>query len=113
MIGNRLKIVREHRGHTQRSLAELLGVGEKQIWRYENEQTSPSGKDVARIADFLEVSSDFLLGLSDDPAPYSQMSQGGETLTQYQIEVLTRMKMHDEIYQRRVAEFSKLVENWQ
>lgn len=88
MIGNRLKIARENNGHSQRSLAELLNMGEKQIWRYENEKTKPSGEDVAKIAQTLGISSDYLLGLSDDPTS----SQNRSNLSEQERSVLSAMR---------------------
>jgi transcriptional regulator with XRE-family HTH domain len=69
MDGNRLREIRLQAGHTQESLAELLGVGIRQIWRYEKNETEPSGDMVARLARALNTSADYLLGLIDDPAP--------------------------------------------
>jgi transcriptional regulator with XRE-family HTH domain len=69
MRGDRLKQIRLIRGHTQESLAELLGIGNRQIWRYENNETEPDGETVARLAQALDVSSDYLLGISDDEQP--------------------------------------------
>lgn len=69
MIGERLKLIRQQLGHTQESLSELLETNVHQIWRYENNQTKPDGDVVAHIAKTLNVSADFMLGLTDDPTP--------------------------------------------
>ncbi len=69
MQGSRLRATREHRNITQAELSELVGVGEKEIWRYENDKTKASAETVGRIAHALSVSSDFLLGLTDDYMP--------------------------------------------
>jgi transcriptional regulator with XRE-family HTH domain len=69
MRADRLKLARIDAGHTQESLAEFLGIDTRQIWRYENEETIPKADMVARIAEALNVSTDYLLGLTDDPTP--------------------------------------------
>jgi transcriptional regulator with XRE-family HTH domain len=69
MRGDRLKQIRELKGYTQEQLAEILDMGNRQIWRYENNETDPGSEAVAQIARVLEVSTDFLLGLSDEPIP--------------------------------------------
>jgi len=69
MRGDRLRQVREQLGYTQEQLAEVLDIGNRQIWRYENNETDPGGDTVAQIAKTLKVSADFLLGLSDEPIP--------------------------------------------
>jgi transcriptional regulator with XRE-family HTH domain len=50
-------------------LAERLDLGIRQIHRYERGLSDPAGDVVARIARELNVTTDYLLGLSDDPAP--------------------------------------------
>lgn len=67
MRGDRL---REARQLTQRELAARCGLGEKQIWRYENNESDPTGDYVARIARELEVSADYLLGLAEKPTDH-------------------------------------------
>lgn len=69
MRGDRLLEIRKQLGHSQESLAELLGLGVRQIWRYENNKTKPDSEVVAHIARTLNVSTDYLLGLSEDPNP--------------------------------------------
>lgn len=70
MRGERLALIREQRGLTQVELAQQLQLGDQQIWRYENGKTNPDGDTVARIAKHLNVSTDYLLGLTDIPLPY-------------------------------------------
>lgn len=67
MNGKRLRDTRLLRGHTQDSLAEMIGSNARQIWRWESEETTPDADKVALLARMLEVSSDYLLGLTDDP----------------------------------------------
>lgn len=67
--GDRLKQLREARGFTHADLATLLDVGYAQINRYEAGRITPAGDVVARIATVFNVSTDYLLGMADDPAP--------------------------------------------
>lgn len=69
--GDRLKSLRESQGITQRDLAGALEIGEKEIWRYENEPSNPTAAKLTRIAAFFNVSVDYLLGLTDKPSAYS------------------------------------------
>jgi len=64
--------MREARDYTQDELSELVGVGQKQVWRHESGATIPDGDIVARYAQALDVSADYLLGISDDPKPNVQ-----------------------------------------
>jgi len=69
MQGNRLRKMREEARLTQDELAEMADLGVIQINRYENGKTEPNGEIIVRLAKALNVSSDYLLGLSDDPTP--------------------------------------------
>jgi transcriptional regulator with XRE-family HTH domain len=65
--GDRLRQLRLSRGFTQEALAEKLNLGIRQIHRYERGLSDPSGNIVAKIAKELDVTTDYLLGLSDLP----------------------------------------------
>ena len=69
MLGQRLRKLREELGLTQDELAEKIGVAVLQINRYEQHNSQPKAELVARMAQALDVSADYLLGLTDDPAP--------------------------------------------
>jgi transcriptional regulator with XRE-family HTH domain len=65
--GDRLRQLRQSRGFTQEALAERLNLGIRQIHRYERGLSDPAGNIVAKIARELKVSTDYLLGLTDQP----------------------------------------------
>src|SRR5579859_6367039 len=64
---DRLKTLREQHGWSQRELSRLCGLGEGQVGKYESGQTDPSSTHLKIIAEKLGVSTDYLLGMSDDP----------------------------------------------
>jgi transcriptional regulator with XRE-family HTH domain len=68
--GDRLKQLRVQKGYTHQQLAEQLGLGTKQIWRYESGENDPTGDILRRIAQAFKVSVDYLLGLTDEPMPW-------------------------------------------
>jgi transcriptional regulator with XRE-family HTH domain len=65
--GERLKIAREQKGFTQRELGNLLGIKDTQLSRYENDKMEPSARYLELLARHLDVTADYLLGLTDDP----------------------------------------------
>jgi len=67
MIGTRLKFIREKRGYTQEGLAELVDTTQLQVSRWENNRSSPSSEMLVKVATSLEITSDYLLGLVDEP----------------------------------------------
>lgn len=71
MRGDRLAKLREAQNLNQVDLSRLLGLGENQIWRYENGESEPRADVLMKIAQYFRVSADYLLGISDYPIPYT------------------------------------------
>lgn len=65
MIGERIKSLREERKITQQELARYLGVSQKTISNYENGERSPDPDTLRKIADYFDVTVDYLLGRSN------------------------------------------------
>ena len=65
-IGERIADLRRARGMSQDELAELATLSRISIARYESGKIEPGAKALGRIADALEVSSDVLLGRSEE-----------------------------------------------
>lgn len=64
---DRLVKTRQDRGLTQDDLAKRSGLSATQIYRIESEHSNTSADAIGRIAKVLEVSVDYLMGLSDHP----------------------------------------------
>lgn len=65
---DRFRTLRDAHGYTHSEMADLLAISVRQIARYENNETDPSGNTVSRMAQVFGVSADYLLGLTDDPS---------------------------------------------
>lgn len=61
-FGNRLKILRNVSGVTQRELAEAIDVERATIAGYETRASEPNYEKLIRISKFFNVSVDYLLG---------------------------------------------------
>lgn len=68
MDGKRLRTLRERKGYTQEELADAMGTSQRTVSAWENGQT-PNGEMVAKLARELRTSTDYLLGLTDNPTP--------------------------------------------
>lgn len=62
---NRIKLLREQHGIEQKQLAHDLGVSQPTISCWENGSKQPSSKSVYKLADYFDVSTDYLLGRED------------------------------------------------
>lgn len=62
----RLKELREERNLSQLDVANAIGTSQTNIGRWEKERNEPSSGYVIKLADFFEVTTDYLLGREDD-----------------------------------------------
>ena len=65
MYGERLKKLRKERNVPQQVLADLIGIKIRGYQFYESETNEPSIKTLIALADFYDVSIDYLVGRSD------------------------------------------------
>lgn len=65
MFGDRLKSLRKALGLTQKELGDKLNVSGRVIGYYESNDRFPDKETLTNIADFFDVSVDYLLGRSD------------------------------------------------
>ena len=64
-LGARLKELREENNLTQKEVANKLGLNSVTYLHYEKAQREPPLSVLADMAQFFEVSVDYLLGLKD------------------------------------------------
>lgn len=62
LFPQRLQELRERRGLTQRTLSELCGLSKNMISRYERGEIEATVSTITILADFFDVSADYLLG---------------------------------------------------
>ncbi|MFT9848470.1 helix-turn-helix domain-containing protein [Aneurinibacillus sp. REN35] len=67
-IGERLKYLREKNGYAQKFVAEKIGVKNNTLSSYESDKRQPDYDTLQKLADFFEVSVDYLFGRTDDPS---------------------------------------------
>jgi transcriptional regulator with XRE-family HTH domain len=65
----RIKELRTKRNMTQQDLADKLGVFQTTVGQWENGKREPNIETIKRLASIFEVSTDYLLGQSDNPIP--------------------------------------------
>ena len=70
IFGERLRQVRKERNLTQNQLASELGMPAIVIQQYERGVRRPAHDAIITISKYLQISSDWLLGLSDERVAY-------------------------------------------
>lgn len=79
MRTDRLQLAMKKSGHNATSLAEIIGMTDRTIRRILSKDGNTSDETVVAIAQALDVSSDYLLGLSDDPTPQLRVDNLSDT----------------------------------
>lgn len=65
----RLQSLRRKEGWSQQDVADRLGIPRSSYAGYENGSREPDFEMLVRLAELFGVSSDYLLGVTDDPRP--------------------------------------------
>lgn len=78
----RLKKLRAINKINQQNLADIIGVSRSTVAMWETNSSQPDYDTLKKIADFFNVSVDYLLGRTDDPSPpkspkYWALAKGG------------------------------------
>lgn len=67
ILAARLKGLREKTNRTQKEIAKLFGLTNYQLSRYESGISNPDPDLIKRFADYYDVTTDYLLGRSNNP----------------------------------------------
>lgn len=66
-VAERLRSLRESIKFSQAKMAEIVGVRQSSLNRYELDQASPTFETLTRYADYFDVSMDYIFGRTDHP----------------------------------------------
>lgn len=66
MYPGRLRTLRKEAKKTQQQMADMLGITRQGYGSYENNITEPDNETLTRLADFFDVSIDYLMGRTND-----------------------------------------------
>lgn len=67
---DRLRMCRKSSSVTQKQVASAIGTSEQNYQRYERGSQQPTLPVLVALADYFDVSLDYLVGRSDDPKRY-------------------------------------------
>ncbi len=67
MFSERLKELRKNKGYTQKEIAQELNIAQSSYADWERNKKKPTQEKLTLIADFFNVSTDYLLGQTDIP----------------------------------------------
>lgn len=114
MLGERLKKLRKEKKITQEELGNKINVTKVSISGYENGIRNPDTDTLQKIADFFGVTTDYLLGRTNDSVEVSIAGQE-INLSQDELKVFEELKKHPILFhdlatdpEKKVKELIKL-----
>ena len=75
MLGEKLKELREEKNITQEEMAAFLGIKRQTYSSYERNVSIPDAITLGNIADYLDVTADYLLGRYDSKKSISAIEE--------------------------------------
>ena len=116
-LGYRLKKEREKRNWSQKFVAEKIDITNTVLSNYERDYRDPDTETLKKLADLYGVSTDYLLGLTDNPQPKKSVIVAGQEieLTQEELKLFEELKKHPILFhdlasdpEKKVKELIKL-----
>lgn len=101
----RLKLARQRAGLSQGQLGQYLGVVTQQISKWEGNISTPAGDTIARLAQLLGVTTDWLLELVDEPT--GRLYDTDLSEDERQLILLYRRRELPDLIQRLVTELAQ------
>ena len=95
---SRIKTLREKRGIIQEILAAELGITQQMLSKYEKDVTVIKVDILKKLAEYFNVTTDYLLGMSDVKRDLTGQIKLNETLDEYydMIEVYKKLDQYDQ-----------------
>lgn len=105
-FGDRLKLLRDEKGLTQKDVADVLKVERPTIAGYETNRKQPDYEKINTLADYFNVSLDYLLGRSHIRNPYE--SDSGKTKNKSLGKIIFEYRKQNKLSLEEFADKSKL-----
>ena len=110
-IGERLRFLRKRKGVTGDEVADFIGVTRPQYTAYESGRQNPT-RHISKLADYFQVSTDYLCGKTDSPSTHNQRGRKipvlGTVPAGIPLEAITDIIDYEEIPQNMVGEYFAL-----
>lgn len=95
MFALRLKELREGKGISQKTFAIDMHFAQSTIGMWESGKREPDFETLCKIANYFNVTLDYLVGRADTPTPVPQTAQSAETEIQAEFNKLTESEQKD------------------
>lgn len=105
----RLKELRKRRNVTQIRLSIAAEASQETISAYESGRATPSPDTLVKLADFLNTTTDYLLGRTDNDTPISKVSN--DIVDKQLEELLNNYAKLNKMQRKDLIWYSNIIEN--
>lgn len=106
ILGDRIRKRRSYLHISQADLANRLNTSQKQVSKYENGVNDPSARVLLILAQELDTTADYLIGLTDDP---HRPLRNSDDLTQIEQELIRLLRHQKPDAIQKMLDFLKTV----
>lgn len=94
MFGKRLKQLREDNDLRQEDVGKIVNVEKSTVSQWESGKRTPDVETIMKLADYFNVSIDYILGKTDIPTPIETIAahHEGEEWTEEELEEIEKFK---------------------
>ena len=94
-ISERIKEQRTNKGLSQAELAAIIDVSMHTVFRWEKGQNQPDAQEISKLSSFFNVSSDYLLGKTNDAGIVTNETQTKMIRIAEELDRMVRDLSHD------------------
>ncbi len=107
-LGERLKVLRDRGNMTQEELAKKVQLSKANICKYEKNSVEPNIETIVKVCEIFNVTSDYLLGITDNAAPDEKTTDEKKItpFTEREQEILSIFKKLNEEKQNKVIGYA-------
>lgn len=88
----RIKELRQEKELTQNDIAKAINTSQRNISRWENGENEPSSSFIIKLANYFDVSADYLLGLEDDFGSCTAAPMGDGSYSSEEREIILKYR---------------------
>lgn len=108
-FGEKIKDLRKEQNLTQKEMAQALSVTVSTLSHWECDYQEPSFKDLSLLANYFDVSTDYLLGVSEDDSAPRLTTPAPAALPLDETELLKNYRALSYVGKARVAAYADLM----
>ena len=97
MFAERLSELRKEKDKSRKDVADVLTVSEKALGYYERGDRTPDFDNLINLADYFDVSLDYLLGRSDEKNTSDQVKKEILNSTKFSLDIFKMIVENEEL----------------